>query len=167
MDGKIVSLKMFLYEWTSQFQPGFLSPALCATWWRDTWTSLPCLAALSLSCCPPSPPTSWSTRSWWSSARRRARRSCTATATGPDAQRWRWRLRVRVSGWAVSFIEWSHQSFQTVWMSFSVILKPVCGIPCNYSTFFKNVLMVYIFNSQMSSVCLSLFLSLQVGIKNV
>lgn len=72
-----------------QFQPGFLSPALCATWWRATWTLPLCLAAPSLSCCLPLPPTSWSGRSWQSSARQQARTSCTATATGPDAPRWR------------------------------------------------------------------------------
>lgn len=79
----------------SQSHPGFLSPAPCTTWCRATWTSPLCRAAPSLSCCPPSPPMSWSTISWWSSAQQPDKKICTVTAVGPDAQRWRWRLRVR------------------------------------------------------------------------
>lgn len=81
----------------SQFHPGFLNPVLCATWWRASWTFPQCLGVPSLSCCPPSQPTSWSTTNWWSSAQRLARMSCTATVTGSDAQRWRWLLRIRIS----------------------------------------------------------------------
>lgn len=90
-----------------QSQPGFLSPALCATWWRATWTLLLCPAVHSLRCCLRLRPMTWSRKSSLNSAHRRDSRNCTATATCPDAPRWRWG---RSQCWATP------QTLQLFWM---------------------------------------------------
>lgn len=82
---------------------GSPSRAQCTTWWRTFLTFRLCLAALSLNSYPLLPRMSWSVRSWWSSAHRRVKKSCTATATGPDAPRWRW-----WRGQAASEHSWIH-----------------------------------------------------------
>ena len=88
---------------------GCPSPAPCGASCPSTWTSPVSPAAPSLNSWPVSPPTSWSGRSFGSSALHWARRSFASTAPGPAGRPWRWALAGK-RAWALccSYV-WPHQ----------------------------------------------------------